>query len=83
MTIKDLEKRLAALEAEVRELRSGSPNPVGQTSGRAWLDRAGMFRDDPNFWEAVKAGEEYRKSHEPGRGRKKKSARARGKQARS
>lgn len=83
MTIKELEKRLAALEAEVRELKSGLSNPTGETSGRAWLDRAGMFHDDPNFWEAVKAGEEYRKSHEPGRGRKKKSSRPRGKHARS
>lgn len=83
MTMKELEKRLAALEAEVRELKSGLSEPPGETSGRAWLARAGMFRDDPNFWEAVRAGEEYRKSHEPGRRRKKKASRARGKHVRS
>jgi hypothetical protein len=79
MTMKELADRVAALEAEVAVLRKGMPG----TSGKDWLRDAGTFRDDPNFWDAVKAGAEYRRTHEPGRKRAKKPTKSGGKRTRT
>lgn len=78
MTMKELTDRIIALEAEVAALKKGTPG----MSGKDWLRDAGAFKDDPNFWDAVKAGAEYRRTHEPGRKRNKKPAKVGGKRAR-
>lgn len=57
MTIKDLEKRIAALEAEVRTLReqvaAGSPK-------KSVADLYGKYKDDPVAAEADRLGREWR-----------------------
>jgi hypothetical protein len=45
MTMKELEKRLAALEAEVKELRGRLAAPQ---SG-SWIDTYGKYRHDPEL----------------------------------
>jgi hypothetical protein len=74
MTLKELEARLASLEAAIAELRQRSLKQVAPTSAQAWLADAGVFRDDPEFWEAVRIGREYRESLRPGRKRSAKQA---------
>lgn len=69
MTMKELEKRLAALESALAKLRQDKPQSVSRTSAEAWLADAGVFRDDPGFWEAVQIGREYRESLRSGRKR--------------
>ena len=56
----NLEKRVDALERELKSLKSA----VGKTiSKRAWWQRlAGTFKDDPLFDEMVEAGRKYRRS---------------------
>ena len=56
-----LEERVANLEAEVARLSQERQTSV-QTSA-AWLDKYfGIFKDNPEFEEAVKAGREWRES---------------------
>ena len=45
MTMKELEKRLAALKAEVKELRAKVATP--QTG--SWIDTHGKYRHDPEL----------------------------------
>lgn len=56
----NLEKRVDALERELRSLKS----TVRKTkSDKPWWDRlAGAFKDDPAFDEMVEAGRKYRRS---------------------
>ena len=56
----NLEKRVEALERELRSLKSA----VQKTKSKAaWWERlAGTFRDDPLFDEMVEAGRKYRRS---------------------
>ena len=56
----NLEKRVEALERELRSLKSA----VQKTKSKApWWERlAGTFRDDPLFDEMVEAGQKYRRS---------------------
>jgi hypothetical protein len=58
-----LEARVAALEAElsqVKQMLSG----VIQKNIPWWLKVVGSFEDDPTFDEAVRLGQEWRKSAE-------------------
>ncbi|MBU7586107.1 MAG: hypothetical protein KAF91_25105 [Nostoc sp. TH1S01] len=58
-----LEARVATLEtelAQVKQMLSG----VSQKKVPWWLKVAGSFQDDPNFDEAVRLGQEWRKSAE-------------------
>lgn len=60
----DLEKRVAALEAEMPRLRAiaegkAGPKPAG------WKKVVGIFEDDPLFEEAMRLGREYRESTRP------------------
>lgn len=55
MTQNQLEKRLAALEAEVANLKQERKSP-----GRWWDEIAGTFANDPAFHEAMELGRKWR-----------------------
>ena len=55
----NLEKRVEALEKELKSLKSA----IQKKSREPWWERlAGTFEDDPIFDEIVEAGRKYRKS---------------------
>jgi len=55
----NLEKRVEALERELRSLKSA----IQKKSREPWWERlAGTFEDDPIFDEIVEAGRKYRQS---------------------
>ena len=59
-TLAELERRIAALEADVLELRE--KKKVGLDSN--WLERiAGIGENNPAFDEIVRLGREFRESH--------------------
>jgi hypothetical protein len=69
MTQAELEQRVLALEAEVKQLKGGSGQP--NKADPQWvLAHAGRFKDDPGFDEIVRLGREYRESLRPGRKKK-------------
>jgi hypothetical protein len=60
-----LEVRVANLEAELaqmKQLMSSFYQP--ETESRWWLKVAGSFENDPDFDEAVRLGQEWRKAAE-------------------
>jgi hypothetical protein len=69
MTLNELERRVRALETEVRELKAGTPVP-NKADPKWVLAHAGRFKDDPGFEEIVRLGREYRESLRPGRKKK-------------
>jgi hypothetical protein len=61
----DLEKRVDALERELRSLKSVVGKKVvgkNKSKGPWWERLAGTFKDDPLFDEMVEAGRKYRRS---------------------
>lgn len=59
MLKKDLEERVALLEAQVGALRRGSVN----SDERPWWEKIrGRFKDDPAYEEAMRLGREYREA---------------------
>jgi hypothetical protein len=71
MASSDLEKRVAALEAEVAKLKAESAKP--DTKQRPWWEEiAGTFANDPAFEEAMRLGREWRDSFKPKPPKKKK-----------
>jgi hypothetical protein len=56
----NLEKRVEALERELRSLRSAVQK--NKSKGPWWERLAGAFKDDPLFDEMVEAGRKYRRS---------------------
>ena len=55
-----IEERISRLEAEMEELRKARPVLASDTP---WWDRVfGMFKDSPDFDEAMRLGREYRES---------------------
>lgn len=61
MNATNLEERIAALEREMREVKSVLKTVSG--TQRPWWERlAGTFKDDPLFDEIVEAGAAYRRS---------------------
>jgi hypothetical protein len=54
-----MEKRLAALEKSVAELKETSERQ------RWWREGAGRFANDPDFEEIVRLGRQYRDSLRP------------------
>lgn len=56
----NLEKRVDALEREIKSLRSAVQK--NKSKGPWWERLAGAFKDDPLFDEMVKAGRKYRRS---------------------
>ena len=58
MTVDELANRVAALEAEVRQLRAAQA--AADARPKSVLDLFGKYADDPAFEEAVRLGREYR-----------------------
>ena len=67
MTAKELEKRVAFLEAELAEVKRQLPIPQQPPAEKKDLVEAawGLFAGDPAFLEAMKFGREYRESLRP------------------
>lgn len=59
MSNRTLEERVAALEEQVEEL-SREKEPTCETPW--WERHIGLFKDSPNFEEAMRLGAEYRRS---------------------
>jgi hypothetical protein len=56
----NLEKRIDALERELRSIKSAIPD-LGAPERPWWENLAGAFKDDELFDEIVRAGKNYRK----------------------
>jgi hypothetical protein len=64
-----IELRVAALEAEITQLKEQVQK--GFPPGRDWLDEVyGAFADDPDFQEAMRLGRKYRESLRPRAGKR-------------
>jgi hypothetical protein len=63
MNTMKLEKRVAALEAEVAKLKEIVDNSKPKEPW--WKEIVGAFRGDPAFLEAMRLGREYRESLRP------------------
>ncbi len=64
MAARELEARVAALEAEVAQLKQRLEGPA--ESRKHWVDEVyGAFADDPDFLEAMRLGRKYRESLRP------------------
>ncbi len=69
MTSARLEKRVAALEAELARLKK---KVEGSGGAEPWWERiAGTFRGDPVYRQAMKLGRQYRRSTNPSAKRRK------------
>ena len=62
MTTKELEKRIAVLEAEVALLKSNKQKNDDKGELPWWKQIIGTFADDPGHEEAMRLGREYRES---------------------
>jgi hypothetical protein len=65
MSTPTLEERVAMLESEVSQLKYRNPIEVPQDELPWWKKIVGVFKDDPDFEEAVRLGREYRESLRP------------------
>lgn len=66
MEARNLEARVASLEAEVARLRDKIESKEGSESPEPWWKKiAGAFEGDPYFAEAARLGREYRESLRP------------------
>ena len=69
--IEKLEKRLAAVEAELAKLKKDTPE--NKEDNRPWWEKIyGTFEGDPHYKEAMELGRKYRESFRPKRRIKKK-----------
>jgi hypothetical protein len=58
-----LEERVAHVEKDLAELKSEMQR---MHSGRGWIDRiTGSFKDDPDFDEILRLGQEIRRADRP------------------
>lgn len=64
MAAANLEKRVEALERELRKMKSTIAK-AQESREPWWKTLAGAFKDDPLFDEIVKAGQAYRKRAGP------------------
>lgn len=69
MSAQTVEERLAAVETKLKQLqREKEQNQTRDKEAeepRGWKRIVGIFADDPEFEEAVKAGKEWRDSFRP------------------
>jgi hypothetical protein len=73
MTLKELERRLIALEQTVALLQA-QVNRTNDPNRPWWQNVAGSFANDPVFEEIVRLGREYRESLRPGAKKKAKKS---------
>jgi hypothetical protein len=64
MSNRTLEERVAALEAEVEQLKQ-ERTPSSAPAEPWWKKIVGVFQNDPEFEEAMRLGREYRESMRP------------------
>jgi hypothetical protein len=70
MTPAQLEKRVAVLEAELAKLKI---KIEGTDASKPWWEQiAGTFQNDPIYQKAMKLGQQYRRSQQPGNTSRKK-----------
>jgi hypothetical protein len=60
-----LEERLSAVEAELDRLKRMLHEDAGPPAEAWWKKLVGVFKDDPEFDEAMRLGREYRESQRP------------------
>lgn len=61
-----LENRVALLEAEIQAIKQRLPQPKNPADALPWWEEIfGAFKNDPLFDEAMRLGEDYRKSQRP------------------
>jgi len=69
MSVQTIEERLTAVEAELQQLQQEKEQNKEQNKEaeepRGWKRIVGVFANDPEFEEAVKAGREWRESFRP------------------
>ena len=67
MTIAQLTKRVADLEAQLKQVRDEllAVKTVGNKSLTPWNEAAGMFKSDPAWDEINRLGRKYRESLRP------------------
>ncbi len=65
MAAPSLEERVTALEAELKQLKQQSGQDTLPDAPRGWQRIVGIFKDDPEFDEAVRLGREWRMSDAP------------------
>ncbi len=66
MSAQTIEERLTAVEAELQKLKREKEQDEAQAEEpRGWKRIVGIFADNPEFEEAVKAGKEWRDSFRP------------------
>jgi hypothetical protein len=64
MAVPEIELRVAALEAEVAQLKQRL-DAVAEPATPWWQQIYGTFADDPMYAEAMRLGREYRESLRP------------------
>lgn len=65
MATLSLEERVTALESELEQLKRRQEANASPNEPRGWRRIVGVFKDDPGFEEAVRAGREWRESFRP------------------
>lgn len=65
MATTSIEERLRVLEFEVTQLKERILPDVSQPEATWWKKIVGVYRDDPEFEEAMRLGREYRESLRP------------------
>lgn len=60
-----IEERLTAVETKLEQLQREKEHNKEAEEPRGWKRIVGIFADDPEFEEAVKAGKEWRDSFRP------------------
>jgi hypothetical protein len=62
MAITSIEERLTALEKELAQLKQQLAKDKTQTTVPWWEQISGVFKDSPEFEEAVRLGREWREA---------------------
>jgi hypothetical protein len=65
MPATSLEERIKVLEAELKEIKQRLDRESSTSPLPWWKKIVGVYRDDPEFEEAVRLGREYRDSLRP------------------
>ncbi len=68
MAAPSLEERVSALESELAGVKERLNEARPQPAGAWWKKLVGIYRDDPEFAEAMRLGREYRESLRPNDG---------------